>query len=104
MEHVPRAPANANISCLENLERDDRGVVQVPQFMREELEGLAPACRFAAGAGLLSFARVLGDRTRDGIVKALVQHAKVVGADGRVEFHGQLGDRLTDVAVIVHDL
>jgi hypothetical protein len=51
-----------------------------------------------------SFARILGDRTRDGIVKASVQHAKIIGADGRVDRQGQLGDRLTDVAIIVHDL
>ena len=53
---------------------------------------------------LIPFAPVLGDRARDGVVKTSVQETKILRADGRVRFHGQLGDRLADVAVIVHDL
>ena len=104
MEHGPGAPCDSNIPRLENLERDDRGVDQVPQFMSQEPEALAPARGFSIEGGLISFAPVLGDRARDGVVKASVQRAKVVRADGRVHFHRQLGDRLTDVAIVVHDL
>ena len=38
MEHGPGAPCDANIPGLEHLERHDRGVDQVPQFMSEEPE------------------------------------------------------------------
>ena len=104
MEHGAGAPGDADIPRLEHLERDDRGVDQVPQFMREEPEALAPACGLAVERGLIAFAPVLGDRARDRVVEAPVQRAKVVRADGRVQFHGQLGDGLTDVAIVVHDL
>ena len=86
MEHRPGAPGDADVPCLEHLERDDRGVDQVPQFMREEPEPLAPARGLTIECGLVAFAPVLGDRAGDGIVKAAVQHAKVVRADGRVRF------------------
>ena len=62
-----RIRPRAHIPYLEHLERDDRGVDQVAQFMREEPEALALACRLSVEGGLISFARVLGDRTRDGI-------------------------------------
>ena len=65
---------------------------------------LAPARGLSVEGGLISFAPVLGDRARDGVVEASVQRAKVVRADGRVHFHRQLGDGLTDVAIVVHDL
>ena len=78
MEHGPRAPCDANVSRLEHLERDDRGVDQVPQFMREEPEPLAPARGLSIERGLIAFAPVLGDGARDGVVKASVQHAKVI--------------------------
>ena len=42
MEHGPGAPCDANISRLENLERQDRGVEQVAQFMSQEPRALAP--------------------------------------------------------------
>lgn len=43
-----------------------------------------------------------GDGARDGVVNASVQRAKVIGADGRVLFHCQVGDGLTRVAIIVY--
>ena len=72
--------------------------------MSEEPEALAPARGFSIEGGLILFTPVFGDRARDGIVKASVQRAKVIRADGRVHFHCQLGDGLTDVAIVVHDL
>jgi hypothetical protein len=72
--------------------------------MSEEPEPLAPARSLSIEGGLISCAAVLGDGTRDGIVKTSIQRAKVIRADGRVHFHRQLGDSLTDVAIIVHDL
>ncbi len=97
IEHGPGAPGGSNMSRPEYLERDERGVVQGPQF----IEAVAPACSEAA---LISFAPELGDGARDGVVKASVQRAKVVRDDGLVSFHSQVGDGLTDVAIVVHDL
>ena len=48
MEHGASGPADANIACFDNLERHDRGVHQVPQFMSEEPAALGPACRCAS--------------------------------------------------------
>ena len=104
MEHGARAPCDADVPRLENLERHDRGVDQVPQFMSEEPEALAPAGGFSVDVGLIAFAPVLGDRAGDGVVKASVERAKVVRADGQIHFHRQLGNGLTDIAVVVHDL
>ena len=72
--------------------------------MREVPEPLAPAGRLTFKCGLVAFAPVLGDRSGDRFVKAAIQDAKVVRADGRVRLHRQLGDGLTDVAIIVDHL
>ena len=45
MEHGAGAPRDANIPGLEHLERHERGVDQVPQFMGEEPEALASRAR-----------------------------------------------------------
>ena len=45
-----------------------------------------------------------GDGVSDGVVKASVQRAKVIGADRRGQFDSQIGHGLTDVAIVVHDL
>lgn len=72
--------------------------------MNKESEPLAPANGFSVDGGLISFAPVLGDRARDGVIKASVQHTKVIRADRCARFRGQLSDGLTDVAIVVHDL
>ena len=71
--------------------------------LREEPEALVFA-RLFIDVGLLSLAPVLRHRGRNGVVKASVQRAKVAGTDRRIYFYGQLGDRLTHVAVVVDDL
>ena len=86
MEHGPGAPCDANIPRLEHLERHDRGVEQVPQFMSQEPRALAPARGLSIEGGLILLAPEFGDGARDGVVKASVQRAKVIGADGRVQF------------------
>ena len=86
MEHGPGAPCDANIPRLEHLERDDRGVDQVPHFMSQEPEPLVSSRGLSIEGGLILFAPVFGDGARDGVVKAAVEHAKVVRADGRVQF------------------
>ena len=104
MQHGAGASPDANIPGLQDLERHERRVQQVPQFMGEEPEPFGPACGFAVDARLIALTSVLGHRARDGIVQASVQRPKVVGADRRVQFHRQFGDGLTDIAIVVHDL
>ena len=53
MKHRAGAPGDANIARLENLERHDRRVDQVPHFMSEESEALTSACGLSIGAGLI---------------------------------------------------
>ena len=86
MEHAPSAPCDADVSGLENLERDDRSVDQVPQLMGQEPEALALAHILSIERALILSAPVLGDGAGDGVVKASVQRAKIIGADGRAAF------------------
>ena len=60
MEHGPGASRDSDIPRLEHLEREDRGVDQVPQFMSQESEALAPA-RGSLRRGWTDFVRA---RTR----------------------------------------
>ena len=104
IEHVRRASRDAHIPGLEHLERHDRGIHQVPQFMSQKSKSLAPAIDLAIQGRLISLASILGDGARDGVVEAAVQHAKIIRRDGRIHFHGELRDRLAHVAIVVHDL
>ncbi len=70
MEHRTGAPSDADVPGLDHLERDDRGVDQVPQFVGKESEPLVLANGASVDGGLIAFAPVLGDRVRDGVVKA----------------------------------
>ena len=80
------------------------GVDQVPQLVGEEPQTLAPARRLTVPRRLVASAAVLGDGPRDRIVEAPVQRAEIFRADRRVGLHRQFGDRLADVAVVVHHL
>ena len=104
MEDGPGASRDPHISGLEHLKSKDRGVGQVAQFMSEEPEAFAPARGLSVEGRLILFTPVLGHGARDRLVQAAVQRAKVIRADGRVHFDGEVGDGLTDVAVVVHDL
>src|ERR1700730_11351342 len=104
MEHGPGAPCDSDITRLEHLKRAHRGVCQVAQFMGKESEPFVPASGLSIDAGLSSFAPVLSDRARDGVVKAVVQRTKIIRADGSVHLDGQFGDRLTNIAVVMNDL
>src|SRR5689334_16237946 len=72
--------------------------------MREESEPLAAACGFSIDASLAVAASVFRHRTRNGVVETPVQCPKLVGADRGIQLDSQLGDGLTDVAIVVHDL
>jgi hypothetical protein len=81
MDHSRGAPSDSDVPSLEYLERDNRGVEQVPQFMSEEPSALVPSRGFTRESGLISLTSVLRNRAGDGIVKASVQRTKVVRAD-----------------------
>ena len=104
MQHRAGAAPHANISGLQHLERHERRVQQVSQFMGEKSEPFGPACGFAIDARLIALTSVLGHRARDGIVQASVQRAEVVGADRCVHFHCEFGDGLTDIAIVMNHL
>ena len=72
--------------------------------MSQEPQVLAPTRSLFIERRLILFAAEFGDGARDGVVKASVQRAKVIGADRGVRFHCQIGDGLTDIAIIVNDL
>jgi hypothetical protein len=50
------------------------------------------------------WSRELGDRARDGIVEADVEDAELAHGDRRALLDGELGDRLAQVAIVVHHL
>jgi hypothetical protein len=77
---------------------------QVPQFMRKESEPLVRASVGVVQGGLVPFAPVLRDRAGDRDVQTAVEQPKVVRADRHVLFGSQLGDGLTDVAIVMHHL
>ena len=104
IEYGPGAPAHADVSRLENLERDDCRVHKIPHFMDEETHPFVVTVRGFVRVRLLAFARVHRDGARDGLVQASVEGPEVFRADRRVRLQGQVGNGLTDVTIIVNDL
>src|SRR4029453_18059724 len=90
MEDGSGASCDANISSLQNLERHDWGVKQVAQLVSQEPGALVPTRGLTIEGELILFAPEFGDGARDGVVKASVQRAKVIGADGGVLLHSRL--------------
>jgi hypothetical protein len=72
--------------------------------MGQESEALVPAHALSIERGLILSTPVLGDSARDGVVKTSVQRAKIIRPDGRAHFYRHLGDRLTHIALLMHDL
>jgi hypothetical protein len=97
-------PVDAYVTRLEDLEGHDGGVHPVPQLVGEEPEPVAAARRLTIERGPIPRVPVLGDGASDGVVETAVQRAEVLRSDGRVGFHRQFGDGLTDITVVVHDL
>ena len=72
--------------------------------MSQEPRARIPSRSLSSQSGLILLAAEFGDSARNRVVKTQIEPAKVVRADGRVHLHRKLGDRLTDVAVIAHNL
>ena len=94
---LPPVPATPRRMCLE---RQHRGVNEVPQLVREGAQALGSM----VDDGALADAGELRDGVGDGLVEAAIEHAKLVRADGRAALDGELRDDLAHVAVIVDDL
>ena len=45
-----------------------------------------------------------GDRTGNAIIKAAIERPKLADLDVRIELEREVGDRLAQVTVVVHDL
>lgn len=103
MEHLPRAPCDTDTAALDRLERRARPLKGCPQLTAQYVEARALAGRVSVHR-LIALGAVLRDGGRDGVVEASVQLAKVIRADGRVQFQCKFGDRLADVAIPVHYL
>ena len=71
--------------------------------MREESQAFVIAGGFSIKKRLVA-ASVFRNGTRDSVVQTPVQCAKVLDADGRVQLQREVGDGLTHIPVIVHDL
>jgi hypothetical protein len=82
------------------VEREERGVEEVPKVMR----GLTEPLHFLLGPSLCHEPRVLGDRFSDRRVQAPVQRMKLLDGDRCVLLDCDLGDGLADVSVVVDDL
>ncbi|MGO8999847.1 MAG: hypothetical protein ACLQVI_41505 [Polyangiaceae bacterium] len=94
------APSGGRAPALDRLEPQQRRGEPVAELVRED----AGALRLAGGHRLVAKPRVFRDGFGDGVVEAQVERMKILRADRRRELHGQLGDGLADVAVVVNYL
>lgn len=72
--------------------------------MNEEAHPLVVTIRGFVRVQPLTFVRIDRDGARNGLVKATVERAEVLRANRRVRLERQLGNGLTDVAIIVNHL
>jgi hypothetical protein len=79
-------------------------VDQVSQLVREEAHSVSAIRRWHTDGGPIPLKTVFGHRSGNRVVEAPVEHAEIRGAERRVSLNRQLGDRLTDITIVVHDL
>ena len=72
--------------------------------MHEEPDALAVAWSADDCTEQRTLSSILGDCAGDGVVQAPVQYAEVPDTDWGALFHGELGDGLADVAIVMHHL
>ena len=99
-EHGTGASDDAEAAGLQHVVGEERGRQEVPQLVREDPEVLDSG---GADRGF-ALARELRHRAGDRLVEAQVERLKLARRDGRGALDRQLGNRLTCVAVVVHDL
>ena len=103
LKHTSRAAANADVPSPQHLEGDGRGADEIPDLMREESQAFVIASGFGINSGLVA-SSVLRDRTGDRVIQASVQCAEVLDVDWRIQLQREIGDGLTHIPVVVHDL
>jgi hypothetical protein len=104
MEYGARAAGDAHVPGSENLERQDRRVEQVSQLVCEEFQSVGAPSRCDIHGGLIPLTSIFADRPGNRIVEASVEDTEIRTADHGAHFRRQLGDRLADVTIVVHDL
>jgi len=103
VQHTPCAAANSDVPGPEHFERKGGGAHEISDFMREKPQAFV----IASGVGLkkrLVAASVFRHGTRDRVVQASVQCPEILHADRRLQLQRQVGDGLTHIPVVVHDL
>jgi hypothetical protein len=96
--------AESRASHLDRGDRQDRGVEHVAHLVGEHAQALVRGEGAIVLLEHLAAARELGDRARDGVVEADVEDAELVHADRHLLLDRELGDRLAQVAIVVHHL
>jgi hypothetical protein len=99
-EHGACPSADGHLAATQDLERDHRGRDQVALLVCESSEPPHLALRQRVLAQPKEFRHCHGN----GLVEAVVEGAELLGRDRPTEPHGQVGEALAHVTVIVDDL
>ena len=99
-EHGPGAAVDGDGSPLQRVEREERGVEDVADFVSQ----LSGSLDFFGRSRFGGDARVLRHGFRDRRVEAAIQRVEFFGRDRKVLFDGDFRDGLADITVIVDDL
>ena len=103
LQHTPCAAANSDVPGPEHFERNGCGAHEISDFMREEPQAFVISSGFGIKKQLVA-ASVFRNGTRDSVVQASVQGPELLHADRRLQLQRQVGDGLTHIPVVVHDL
>ena len=76
---------------------------EISDLMRKETEAFVVSRGFGIEQGLIASSE-LRDRARDRVVETSIQGAEIIDADRRIQLQGEVGDGLTHIAIVVHDL
>ena len=99
-EQVAGAAVDADGALAQHRVGKRRRVQAVAKFMGQFAQFLGVLITVRE----LAQTRVLGDGAGDRLVEAAVENAEILGRDRRAKLAGELGDRLTDIAVAMHHL
>jgi len=99
-EDPARASVDGHLTALDDLKGQRCRAQHVAQLVGE----IAKALRALVLDRELTLVGVLPDGPGNGIVEAEVERLEFPGGDRGVHLHGELGDRLAHVAVVVNDL
>src|SRR5204863_8214179 len=104
LEYVAGTAPDADATGANGIEREHGAGEQGTQLVSERAQVLVGATGALDQDVELALARVLGDGLGDRVVETAVERTELLGAERRVAFDRELGDRLTDIAVVVNYL